>query len=145
MNEKEMAARCAARMFDDDAASRELGIRIDSVGRGSASAVMTVTGSMLNGFQVCHGGFLFTLADSAFAYACNSYNVLTLAAGGAIEFLRPAALGDRLTAVATERSRGGRSGIYDVSIVNQRGEEIALFRGRSHATRRPVLPEEGAN
>lgn len=141
----EMSARCARSMFENDAATRSFGIRITENGPGTATATMTVTDSMLNGFGVCHGGFLFALADSAFAYACNSYNRLTLAAGGSIEFLRPAQGGDALTALAEERSRGGRSGIYDVCIRNQRGEEIALFRGRSHSTRRPILPDDATN
>jgi len=132
-------------MFENDAATRSFGIRIAGNGPGTATATMTVTDSMLNGFGVCHGGYPFALADTAFAYACNSYNVLTLAAGGSIEFLLPARIGDELTAVAEERSRGGRSGIYDVSIRNQQGDSIALFRGRSHATGRPILPDEAAN
>lgn len=141
----ELSARCARSMFDNDAATRSFGIRITENGPGTATATMTVTDSMLNGFGVCHGGFLFALADSAFAYACNSYNRLTLAAGGSIEFLRPAQSGDALTASAEERSLGRRSGIYDVSICNQHGDRIALFRGRSHATSRPVLREDAAN
>jgi len=145
VTEDDLAARCAQRMFEDDAATRGVGIRIATVGTGTATATMPVTAAMLNGFRVCHGGYLFMLADTAFAYACNSYNRLTLAAGAAIEFLRPAAEGDVLTATAGERSRGGRSGIYDVSIRNQRGDEIAIFRGRSHATDRPVLREGEQN
>ena len=90
---------------------------------------------MLNGHDVCHGGYLFTLADTAFAYACNTYNQVTLASGASIEFLRPARAGDRIVARATEIHRGGRTGFYDVSLENQDGEQIAVFRGRSHSTR----------
>ena len=95
---------------------------------------------MLNGFNVCHGGYLFTLADTAFAYACNAYNKLTLAAGASIDFLQPANPGDLLVATATERRRGRTTGIYDVVISNQDGEEIAIFRGRSHSTSDPLFP-----
>ena len=93
---------------------------------------MTVREDMLNGYQTCHGGFIFALADSAFAFACNSYNTLSVAAGACIEFLRPAMVGDELTANAKEQTRGRRSGIYDVNVSNERGELIAMFRGRSH-------------
>jgi len=132
-------------MFENDEATRSFGIRITENGPGTATATMTVAASMLNGFGVCHGGYLFALADTAFAYACNSYNRLTLAAGGSIDFLRPAEGGDVLTAVAEERSRGGRSGTYDVCIRNQHGDMIALFRGRSHATNRPILSDDASN
>jgi acyl-CoA thioesterase len=94
---------------------------------------------MINGFAVCHGGHIFALADTAFAFACNAYNQVTFAAGASIDFLRPARVGDKLLAVATERHRGGRSGIYDVSVSNQDDEEIAVFSGRSVATREAIL------
>jgi acyl-CoA thioesterase len=89
---------------------------------------------MVNGHQICHGGLIFTLADSAFAFACNTYNAATVAAGATIEFLAPGRLGDELTATAQEQSRSRRTGVYDVTVRNQRGECIALFRGRSHQT-----------
>ena len=96
---------------------------------------------MLNGFQICHGGFITTLADSTFAFACNSYNELTVAAGIVVDFLAPARLDDVLTAEAREVSRAGRTGVYDVSVRNQRGELVAVLRGRSHSIRdRSTVP-----
>ena len=100
---------------------------------------MTVRGDMLNGHAICHGGFIFTLADSAFAYACNSYNLVTVASGCAIDFLAPAREGDVLTARAAERSAAGRTGVYDIDVVNQRGETIALFRGKSYRIKGHVV------
>ncbi|MEX0708202.1 MAG: hydroxyphenylacetyl-CoA thioesterase PaaI [Woeseia sp.] len=139
MNDLSRARECARTMYDADRASRELGITIDVTTPGHATAVMPVTGSMLNGHDVCHGGYLFTLADTAFAFACNGYNDVTVAAAASIDFLRPAKDGDRLTATASERHRQGRTGIYDVEITNQRGERVALFRGKSFATGEPML------
>ncbi len=114
---------------------RALDISVEVSGAGRAEAKLEIRSEMLNGHNVCHGGYLFTLADTAFAYACNSYNKVTFAAGASIEFLRPARLGDLIVATAFERHRGGRTGIYDVLLCNQDGEEVALFRGRSHSTR----------
>jgi acyl-CoA thioesterase len=93
---------------------------------------MTVRQDMLNGHQTCHGGFLSALADSAFAFACNSYNELTVASGFSIDFIAPGRLGDVLTARCAEVSKAGRTGVYDTEIVNQRGERLAVFRGRSY-------------
>ena len=140
MDNKEMAGRCAELILAKDAASNELGMAVTVTEPGSADASMVVTKNMLNGHNVCHGGFVFALADSAFAFACNTYDDVTLAAAASIEFLRPANEGDRLTAEARERRRGRRSGIYDVTVSNQDGEPVALFRGRSHSTGRPILP-----
>lgn len=125
-------------MYARDRASQALGITVEVDGEGGAAARCEVTESMLNGFDLCHGGFLFTLADTAFAFACNSHGVLTVAAGGSIDFLHPVHLGDRLEATARERSRRGRTGLYDVSICNQDGIEVAVFRGRAHATGKPL-------
>jgi acyl-CoA thioesterase len=122
-------------MMAEDAASRGLGMKIEAMAPGYAKLSMPVREDMLNGFKICHGGFITTLADSAFAFACNSSNALTLAAGIAVEFIAPAHLGDMLTAEAKEVSLAGRTGIYDVTVVNQRGETVALLRGRSHRTR----------
>ena len=121
-------------MYETDPALRVLGIKVEVTGVGEAEAVFEIGAEMLNGHDVCHGGYLFTLADTAFAYACNSYNKVTLAAGASIEFLRPARLGDRIVATATEAHRGGRVGFYDVLRHNQDGENIAIFRGRSNST-----------
>ncbi len=140
MDDLEKARQCAAVMFANDNASKGLGIQIVIPEPGFAEARMTVTEQMLNGFAVCHGGYIFTLADSAFAFACNAYDQITLAAGANIDFLKPVYAGDKLLAVATERSRGGRTGVYDVRVTNQNEEEIAIFRGRSHATRETVIP-----
>ncbi len=139
MSEIELAKQCGEEMFANDVAVRELGISVLVTAAGQAEATLEVRPEMLNGHEVCHGGYLFMLADSAFAYACNSYNQVTFAAGAAIEFLRPARLGDRLVATAAERHRGGRTGTYDVCVCNQDGEQIALFRGRSHSTREVLI------
>jgi len=141
MDDMELARACAEQMFTDDQATRELGMVVEIVGPGVAEARMTVTANMVNGYSICHGGFLFTLADSAFAYACNCYNDVSVAAGADIDFMFMARLGDELVATATETHRGRRSGIYDVEIKNQDDVLIAVFRGRSVALGRPILPE----
>ena len=128
-----MARDAAERMLAGDAASRRLGIAIDIPAPGEAVATMTVTEDMHNGHAVCHGGLLFTLADTAFAFACNAYGVTTVSSGGHIDFLRPARGGDVLTAHARERHRGRRQGVYDVVVCDQNGRDIALFRGQSVA------------
>lgn len=119
-------------MYAADRATRSLGITIDAMTPGAATLRMTVRPDMLNGLGSCHGGFITTLADSAFAFACNSYNELTVASGLAIELLAPAREGDVLVAAASEVSRGGRLGLYNVVVTNQRGERVALMRGRSY-------------
>jgi acyl-CoA thioesterase len=129
-----VARAASAAMHASDYASQALGMEVRAIAPGHAEVTMTVRRDMLNGHAVCHGGFVFTLADSAFAHACNSYNRLSLAAAASIEFLLPAHEGDLLTAVARERTRARRSGIYDVEVHNGRGELVALFRGRSVAT-----------
>ncbi len=140
--ELDIAKKCAAIMLEADAASRRLGISVEVTRAGQAEARVEVTADMINGFDVCHGGYIFTLADTAFAFACNAYDELTVAAGASIDFLRPARVGDRLVAVATERHRGGRSGVYEVTVSNQNGEEVAVFTGRSMATRETILSDE---
>ncbi|HUA85050.1 MAG TPA: hydroxyphenylacetyl-CoA thioesterase PaaI [Bryobacteraceae bacterium] len=126
-----LAEQSARKMFDDDRASQALGMRIVAVRPGYAKLTMTVRNDMTNGHSTCHGGFIFSLADSAFAFACNSYNQRTVAAGCLIDFLAPAQAGDELTAEAAEQALAGRSGVYDVAVTNQHGVRIALFRGRS--------------
>jgi acyl-CoA thioesterase len=121
-------------MFDDDVASRALGIELVEAGQGRAVAQMRVTEQMVNGYSIAHGGYLFLLADTAFACACNSHGPRTVAAGAEISFVASARLGDRLTATAEERTRYGRNGIYDVTVHRDNGdgqEVIAEFRGRS--------------
>lgn len=131
MDMTDLAKRCAATMYANDAASQALGIRVDIPAAGSAITTMTVRTDMVNGFDVCHGGLLFTLADTAFAFACNSYDDRTFAAAASIDFLRPARLGDELRAQAREDYRGSKSGFYSVEIRNQHDEVVAVFRGRS--------------
>ena len=119
-------------MYAGDTASQALGIELLDAAPGSVRVAMTVRADMVNGHGICHGGVLFTLADSAFAFACNAYNDTTVAASGSIDFLAPARTGDELTAEAHELWRSRRNGIYEITVVNQRGERVALFRGRSY-------------
>ena len=127
-------------MFRNDRASKLLGMQIVDVTPGRATLTMTVRDDMLNGHDLCHGGLIATLADSTFAFACNSYNELTVASGFAIELLAPGRLGDVLTARCTEVSKAGRTGVYDTEITNQRGERVAVFRGRSYTMKgKPVV------
>lgn len=127
-----VAAGSARAMYAQDHASQALGMRILEVRPGYARLSMTVREDMVNGHKLCHGGLIFTLADSAFAFACNTYNSVTVASAANVEFLLPARLGDELTATAEERSRSKRTGVYDVVVRNRQGESVALFRGRSH-------------
>ena len=129
-----LAERAAEALFARDSASRMLGICVVDVKPGYARVTMTVRPDMVNGHRTCHGGLIFTLADSAFAVSCNSYNETTVAAAASIDFLAPAFAGDELSAEANELWRSGRSGLYEITVINQRGERIALFRGRSHRT-----------
>ena len=119
-------------MFMDDAASRGLGMHIEAIGPGYSRIAMAVRPDMLNGFKICHGGFVTTLADSAFAFACNSYNEVTVAAGIVVDFLAPAHEGDLLVAECHEVARTGRPGVYDIKVTNQKGTPVAVMRGRSH-------------
>lgn len=137
-----LAERVAREMWARDDASQRLGMHIVNVAPGRATLTMSIRPDMLNGHAICHGGFIFTLADSAFAFACNSYNLTTVASGCAIEFLAPAREADVLTATAQERSIAGRTGVYDIDVVNQRGETIALFRGKSYRIKGHVVNEE---
>lgn len=139
-NSQEMAELTAAAMFASDVASRGLDMQIQHVAEGMATLSMRIKPSMLNGHQTCHGGYLFTLADSAFAFACNSRNQVTVAAGCSIEFLLPGREGDVITVTATEQSLSGRTGIYDARLINQHGQLIALFRGKSHKLNGEVVP-----
>ena len=127
-----VAERSAQALYARDRASQALGMRLAEVRPGRARVVMIVRPDMVNGHDVCHGGIVFALADSAFAFACNSYNESTVAAAGAIDFLAAARAGDELTAEASELWRTRRNGIYEISVMNQRGERVALFRGRSY-------------
>jgi acyl-CoA thioesterase len=123
-----------------DAVLRLLGLRVEAVALGQATVAMPVRAEMLNGFGICHGGLVATLADTAFAYACNAQGELTVASGFGIDLLAPAHEGDLLTAEARELSRSGRTGLYDITVRNQRGETVAVFRGRSYTLKgRPVI------
>ena len=126
------AERAVEALWRGDAASRGLGMIIESCGPGRATVTMRIRSDMVNGHRICHGGLIFALADSAFAFACNSYGDNTVAAGASIDFLAPGREDDVLRAVATERWRAGRSGLYEIEVRNQRDEMVALFRGRSH-------------
>jgi acyl-CoA thioesterase len=128
---QQVADRCTEVMWPDDHAAQGLGITIASTTPGGATVTMPVRQDMVNGHGICHGGFIFALADTNFAYACNSFNHRAVAAGVDINFIAPAHLGDTLTATGGARHQGGRSGIYDIEVTNQNGKTIALFRGRS--------------
>ncbi|NBE97878.1 hydroxyphenylacetyl-CoA thioesterase PaaI [Nonomuraea sp. KC401] len=118
-------------MMDADTASAALGIELMELGEGRAVCRMTVTDQMINGHDLCHGGYVFLLADTAFACACNSHGPVTVAAGAEITFVSPARAGDELVAAAAERTRYGRSGIYDITVRRPDGQVVAEFRGRS--------------
>jgi acyl-CoA thioesterase len=139
-----LAERVAREMYARDHASQMMGMTVAKVGPGHAELVMTVRRDMLNGHATCHGGLIFTLADTAFAFACNSSNQTTVASGCNIDFIAPAREGDVLTASAQERSASGRTGVYDVDVHNQRGEKIALFRGKSHRIKGHVIADPQA-
>ena len=142
MDSEEIAKRCAAAMYAQDAASKALGISIDVRAAGEAIARMSVREDMVNGFGVCHGGLLFALADTAFAFACNGYDDRSYAAAAAIDFIRPALLGDELCALAQEDYRGSKSGYYTVELRNQSDEVVAMFRGRSASRGESLLQPE---
>lgn len=128
----QLASALSDAMHIRDDASKLLGIEVIESRPGQAKLKMTVRKNMTNGHDICHGGFVFTLADSTFAHACNNTNRITVASGCSIEFLAPGKIGDVLTASATERSRAGRTGVYDVDVTNQNDELIAVFRGKSY-------------
>ncbi len=142
MSQLATAKRCAQTLWAGDKASKALGMKIEIRKVGSATARMDVRNDMVNGFDICHGGMLFALADSAFAFACNAYDRVTFAASASIEFLRPARLGDSLRATAREEYRGRRGAYYVVTIENQDGEIVALFRGRAVSRDDPLLVDE---
>jgi acyl-CoA thioesterase len=135
-----VAKASAEAMWRDDRATQHLGMTLDHIAQGEATISFTIADFMTNGHNTCHGGYMFTLADSAFAFACNSYNQRTVAQHCSITFIAPAFLGDRLTATAKEASRVGRGGIYDIKVTNQRGEHIAEFRGHSRTVKGTHLP-----
>lgn len=143
MSPDDLARACAEAMWAEDRASRGLGMRLDHVGPGEATLSMRVRDDMVNGHGSCHGGFLFALADSAFAFACNAYDQRAVAQACAVTFLRPGRRGEVLTARAMERVREGRSGIYDVTVSDAEGRVVAEFRGHSRTVPGTVLAGEG--
>jgi acyl-CoA thioesterase len=138
LDEEVAEVNSAKAMFDRDEASRSLGIELVSLSPGGAEVSMLIRRDMLNGFLVAHGGFTFALADTAFALACNESDEVTLAAGADVTFLKPVVEGQVLRAIAERRALSGRSGIYDVRVLNELDEVVAEFRGRSRTTGRPV-------
>ena len=137
-----LAEAAAAAMWQGDAASQNLGMVLSDVAPGRASMAMTVRPEMTNGHRICHGGYIFTLADSAFAFACNTYNQRAVAQMASVTFIAPAFDGDVLTARAAEVWKQGRGGLYDVHVTNQNGDLIAEFRGHSRAVKGTHVPEE---
>jgi len=135
----EVARACAAKMAETDSSRHAMGIEIVEVAPGRAVLRMKVAEWMVNGYRICHGGMIFTLADSAFAYACNTHDRMTVAQMCAITFVAPGKEGDMLTATAQERSLFGRSGIYDVTVADQDGRTIAEFRGNSRSLGTEIL------
>ena len=126
-------------MWSRDNATNALGMQLAAIAPGTATITMQVRPDMVNGHHICHGGLIFTLADSAFAYACNSYNLNTVASACHIDFLAPAREGDVLEATATERSASGRTGVYDIEVKVQGGKTVALFRGKSYRIKGEVI------
>lgn len=137
-----LAEQVAQAMFKRDKAAQHLGLKIERVGPGYATLSMKVRDEMLNGHDIGHGGFIFALADTAFAYACNSYNFNTVASGCSIDYVAPAHLGDVLTASAEELALAGRTGVYDITIRNQKGDNVAHFRGKSYRIKGNVIQED---
>lgn len=126
-------------MWSRDNATQALGMEMTAIAPGTATITMRVRPDMVNGHHICHGGLIFTLADSAFAYACNSYNLNTVASACHIDFLAPAREGDVLEATATERSASGRTGVYDIEVKVRGGKQVALFRGKSYRIKGEVI------
>lgn len=139
-----LARACAEAMWAEDKASQGLGMRIEAVGPGTATLSMTIREDMVNGHAIAHGGFVFLLADSAFAFACNAYDQRTVAQQCQITFIKPARLGDCLTARAAERWREGRSGIYDITVTDGTGATVAEFRGHSRTIPGTLLGDGAA-
>lgn len=141
LDPQRLAERVRDGMSECDRTVRSLDIRFDAVGPGYAKLHMTVRDEMLNGFDICHGGYITTLADSAFAYACNSHNEQTVASGISVDFMAPGRPGDVLAAEAKEVFVAGRTGVYDVTVVNQNGELVAVMRGKSYRLKGRVVVE----
>lgn len=141
MSPQDLAERCTRTMLESDRASQRMGMTIDEATPGRAVVSMRLTDEMMNGFGMTHGGMVFALADSAFAFACNTYNEVTVAQSCHITFLRPSRAGETLTATAAERRRSGRNGIYDVTVSDHTGNIVAEFRGVSRTVQGRILPD----
>ena len=141
MTAQEVAEATRDEMWADDKASQAMGMQVLAIGPGAATVQMTVRADMLNGHEICHGGLMTMLADTAFAFACNAYNEVTVAAGFDVNLISSARKGDVLTATATEVSKSGRTGVYDVNVRNQRDEPVVAFRGRSYTMKGKPLIE----
>ena len=140
MTPQQVAEAVRDHMFAGDRASQALGLTVAAIAPGLATLRMTVREDMLNGHRICHGGLITTLADSAFAFACNSFNELTVASSLSVDLVAPAREGDVLTAQATPLNQAGRTGVYDMVVTNQRGERVAFVRGRSYTMKgKPVV------
>jgi len=138
-DKKVLAQRCADALSNNDRTGQFLGIQLEEIDQGYSKMSMRVCEEMLNGHDTCHGGLIFTLADSTFGYACNSQNQASVAQGCSIDFVRPAKLGDLLTATAEEKSRGKTTALYDIKVVRDDGKVIAFFRGKSYAIGQPLV------
>jgi acyl-CoA thioesterase len=141
MDAQQIAEATRDAMWANDRASKSLGMQLVAIGPGSATLTMAVRDDMLNGHDLCHGGLIATLADSAFAFACNAYNEVTVASGFDVNLLAGARRGDLLSASAREVAKSGRTGVYDIAVTNQRGEAVAAFRGRSYTIKGKPLIE----
>jgi acyl-CoA thioesterase len=135
-----LAKTVAETMYRKDTAAQHLGIALKELSPGRAVMTMRVADFMLNGHAICHGGYVFTLADTAFAYACNTYNQNTVAQAAQINFLKAVLPDSLLTATAEEQSRTGRTGLYDITVRDDTGQTVALFRGSSHTIKGQVIP-----
>ena len=140
LTDQQLAEACVAELYNRDPASKEQGMAVTGVKPDYAAVTMTVRSDMLNGHATCHGGLVFSLADSAFAFACNTGNKATVASGCSIEYVAPAREGDVLTATAEKKHRSGRLGVYDITVTNQNNDVVAYFRGKSYQTKQLVLP-----
>lgn len=140
-----IAERCAEVLWSQDRAAQGMGMELIEIGPGLARLRMTVREDMVNCHGICHGGYIFAVADNAFAYACNSYNHRAVASGVDINFVAPVQLGDILTAHGHARQQGGRNGVYDIEVTNQDGKLVALFRGRSTRIKGPIFENGNDN
>lgn len=138
---QEIAEACGAHMHEKNQLAQALGVVLEEMAPGRARVSLAVRDDMTNSMGTCHGGIIFSLADCAFEYSCNSHDRKTVAAGSSIDYVSAARLGDRLTAIAEERSLVGRSGVYDIRVVDQNGDPVAFFRGRSRSVTGAILPE----